>query len=674
MKKLITLSTAFFCVSFLFAQNFVSTNPENKNVVLEEFTGIYCVFCPDGHLKAQQLHDANPGDVVLINIHTGSYAVPSGNDPDFRTPFGAAIDGQATVSGYPAGTVNRHQFSMTQAGGTAMSRGDWQTAGTQILAQPSYVNVAAQATLDISTRTLTVDVEAYYTASSSAASNKLNVVLLQNNVEGPQTGGATYNQAQMLPNGNYNHQHMLRHLLTGQWGDDISTTTTGSLFQQTYTYTIPTDLNGIAYDLFNLEVAAFVVEGQQEAVTGNMAAMTHVVPPGVNLIDLSATTNMTMPTSLCDNQITPEITVTNNSAIAVDTFEVSYTLNSNTAVTQTVYTSLSAGASTTITFPLITVSAGENTISYNSGTMGGTSYIDNIPNNNIVSSGSFNILSPIAFATSHTEGFEGFPNETPAPNNSILINPAGHRVFIIDPTWSGSNVGGFGNSPNSFRWQLINMSGGDEASLIFEKIDFSASTGNKIKYSYAHALVNGFENDRLQILVSTDCGTSWTLESQLMGGALSTTNPVVGANFYPTANDWASNIVDLSAYDGNSEVMIQIKGICAGGNNLYVDDIEIGDNIVSAISENSTEKIASNVYPNPTNNKGTLQLNIEKAMNIEIDIYDVLGKKVQQMANTKFTKGIHNISFDTSNLENGTYFIKYQSDEAVSNVKFVVTH
>jgi len=587
MKKLSTLAILISFTNILIAQTFVSTTPENKNVVLEEFTGIHCVFCPDGHLKGQQLHDANPGDVVLINIHSGSFAVPSAGEPDFRTPFGAAIDGQASVSGYPAGTINRHLFSTTQAGGTAMSRGDWAAAGSQILAQPSCVNVAAEASLNISTRVLTVDVEAYYTDNSTSTSNtnKINVVLLQNNVEGPQSG-MTANPTAILPNGNYNHQHMFRHLLTGQWGDDITSITTGSVYQNTYSYTIPADLNGVAYDLFNLEVAVFVSEGNQEILSGNMANMTHIVPPGVNLIDLSATTNMTMPTTLCDNSVTPEITVTNNSPISVDTFEVSYTLNTGTPVTQAVYTALAAGANTTITFPSINLPSGENTISYSSGTLAGTSFIDNIPNNNLASSGSFNTISPTAFATSHTEGFEGYANMTPAPNNALLLNPQGYRVFIIDATWPGPNAGGFGNSHNSFRWQFSQMTGGNYADLVFAKIDFSASTGNEISYSYAHAQSTGFDNNRLQVYVSTDCGATWNMEKQLMGSALATTNPVAAGNFYPTANDWATDIVDLSAYDGNSEVMISFKGVCAGGNNLYIDDIVIQGN-TSGIDNNS---------------------------------------------------------------------------------------
>ena len=80
-------------------------------------------------------------------------------------------------------------------------------------------------------------------------------------------------------------------------------------------------------------------------------------------------------------------------------------------------------------------------------------------------------MSPFAQMTSRDEGFEGYANETPAPTGAILINPLGHRVFIVDPTFTqGQPIGAFGMSPNSFRWQFINMGGGDNASLIFDQL------------------------------------------------------------------------------------------------------------------------------------------------------------------------------------------------------------
>ena len=180
----------------------------------------------------------------------------------------------------------------------------------------------------------------------------------------------------------------------------------------------------------------------------------------------------------------------------------------------------------------------------------------------------------------------------------------------------------------------------------------------------------------MQVLVSTDCGATWNVESELVGNDLATTAPMgLSSNFYPTANVWATDTVDLSAYDGNADVMIAFKGICAGGNNLYIDDITIEDGmIISNISETLTEKINANIYPNPVNNNGILQLNIKNNIALDINMFNLLGENVKEIKSGNFTKGIHNINFDTSNLENGTYFIKYESNQEVKNIKFVVTH
>src|SRR5690606_21293346 len=128
---------------------------------LEEFTGIYCVYCPDGHTIAQAIQNANPTRVSLINVHTGLYANPLGSDPDFRTPFGSAIAAQSKLNGYPAGQVNRHFFAgrgQTPTA-TAMGRNHWTAAANEILATPSYVNLAATATIDAETNVMNILVE-----------------------------------------------------------------------------------------------------------------------------------------------------------------------------------------------------------------------------------------------------------------------------------------------------------------------------------------------------------------------------------------------------------------------------------------------------------------------------------------------------------------------------------
>jgi hypothetical protein len=255
-----------FCLLFLAsytglsAQTLVSTEPQNRNVVLEEFTGIHCQYCPEGHAISQAIADANPGRVVLVNVHQGGYAVPNAGEPDFRTPFGDQLAAQTGLSGYPSGTVNRHVFPGNSV--TALGRGSWGGAADQIFAMPSPVNVGIETSFNASNRELTVNVELYYTGNSAVTSNFINVALLQDSILGPQTGGNMGN--------NYVHMHMLKYFITGQWGDEVTTTTQGTLVNRTYTYVIPASYNSIPCYPEDCHVAVYVAQSHQEILTGDV--------------------------------------------------------------------------------------------------------------------------------------------------------------------------------------------------------------------------------------------------------------------------------------------------------------------------------------------------------------------------------------------------------------------
>ena len=56
MKKITLAIMALLAFSFtLEAQQFVSTEPSNRNVILEEFTGRLCGYCPDGHVRLKPI-------------------------------------------------------------------------------------------------------------------------------------------------------------------------------------------------------------------------------------------------------------------------------------------------------------------------------------------------------------------------------------------------------------------------------------------------------------------------------------------------------------------------------------------------------------------------------------------------------------------------------------------
>jgi len=348
-KKLLLL--LFFTAFSTYAQTIVSTIPQNKKVILEEFTGVNCQYCPSGHAIANTIKNANPADVFLINIHVGSYSTPGAGQPDFRSPFGTAINNQAGVAGYPAATVNRTAFTgLSQNGttGTAMNRSNWTNASNQTRNQSSYVNVATTASINVNTRLLTVFVEAYYTGNSPVSSNRLNVALLQNNTLGPQTSGGLGD--------NYPHQHRLVHMLTGQWGDTYTTTTAGTLVTRTYTYTIPAAYNSIPAELGDLEIVAFVAEGQQKIISGNGAVPTYT---GLATNDAKIK-EVKEIAEQCVTSIQPKVEIQNNGQTNLTTLPISYSINGGTPQIFNWTGNLSSLAKTTITLPSITYSLQAN--------------------------------------------------------------------------------------------------------------------------------------------------------------------------------------------------------------------------------------------------------------------------------------------------------------------------
>lgn len=314
MKKTLLFAATMLICGALSAQTFVSTEASNKNVVLEEYTGINCGYCPSGHQIANQIAADNPGRVCVINIHQGSFASNT-----YTTQWGNALAGQTGLTGYPSGTVNRHVFSGTS---TALTRGSWSQASNIILQQPSPVNVAARGTLNFQTRELVVEVEAYYTANSAATTNKLNVAILQNNIIGPQSG-ASSNPDQVV-GANYRHMHMLRDLVTGQWGETIETTTQGTFVSRTYTYSVPQTISNEAMVLEDLEVVVFIAEGQQEILTGTKAQISFV-GAAPRIADLKMTPSMD-----CGITFDSEFTLKNLSSNTITAATFTYTIDGET--------------------------------------------------------------------------------------------------------------------------------------------------------------------------------------------------------------------------------------------------------------------------------------------------------------------------------------------------------
>lgn len=248
-----------------------STSIQNRTALLEDFTGVRCGFCPDGHAKANAAQAQLGKDkFIIMCVHGGSFAAPSGGWANFTTSFGQAFISQAKVTGYPAGTISRMVAAdlgatPQSAGGMAMSRSAWAASAAAVNGIFAPVNLGAKATFNAETRELTVKIDIYVSATLTEPIN-LNVALLQSGLMSKQSGDPT-------PADLYEQDHVLRHLITGQWGEVITEATTeGAKITRTYKYTVPADYNGTATEgggavlIGDCSIVAFVNKGKVDVL------------------------------------------------------------------------------------------------------------------------------------------------------------------------------------------------------------------------------------------------------------------------------------------------------------------------------------------------------------------------------------------------------------------------
>lgn len=262
MKKVTFLMCALVaCLIQVKAQEpqFVTTEPTNRNVFVEEFTGRLCPYCPIGQVGVNEIMAQYPERVFSANLHAQSSLSPT-NYPNLNTEKGGNIYYEYVDGGIPAAVVNRAQ-NETVHPATAVFVAEVEKQ----LSQVAEVNVGGRVIINPNTRMATITVEAYYTNNSASDKNYLTIYMIQDSILGSQSGGSSYNPDQMLGN-QYVHMHTLRDIITDTWGDEIAPTTANTLITKTYEYEIPETIgspNGVEVDMDNIHFVAFVTEKKQ---------------------------------------------------------------------------------------------------------------------------------------------------------------------------------------------------------------------------------------------------------------------------------------------------------------------------------------------------------------------------------------------------------------------------
>jgi PKD repeat protein len=267
--------------------------------------------------------------------------------------------------------------------------------------------------------------------------------------------------------------------------------------------------------------------------------------------------------------------------------------------------------------------------------------------------------------TIYTEGFEG----APVPNTTWVVrnqSPGGN-------TWVQTSTAA---ATGSKCVKIDNLSTYDTYvdELIGPSIDMNAIAGSTptMTFKYAYAQRVSTNTDKLQVYVSTTCGLSWSLRKTISGTTL-TTGGVVTGTFVPNASQWATQSAILTGYATQPNLYYMFRFTSNGGNNIYLDDINISGTVTTGI-EDVANSIDFNIFPNPIEENTVISFNLLEKQKIDIKVLDVLGREVSTVFNGPLNEGEHTYKIsDNGTLSSGIYFVKVSlNDKSSFSKKLIV--
>ena len=279
-----------------------------------------------------------------------------------------------------------------------------------------------------------------------------------------------------------------------------------------------------------------------------------------------------------------------------------------------------------------------------------------------------------AKSTDYTETFTA----ASLPNNWTLPNDISENYIF---TFAGG-VNGIaqvkgpdGVASQALLFDLLDISGGANQALtaIVSNVNFNAKPYLTFDFDLAHANKSAQTNDKLEVLVSSDCGASWTSVWNRAGAALNNDQnlyPATAANniFIPDmGSDWQHVSINLDNYKSTQNLLIALKATALATNNgnaLFIDNVKISGNTPASLTDNQFSQIVS-LYPNPSNSNVFIK---GLAGDASIQVLDVLGNIVYS---NQYQKINGNIELPTSQLVNANYIIKITQEGKTAVKQFI---
>ena len=234
----------------------------------------------------------------------------------------------------------------------------------------------------------------------------------------------------------------------------------------------------------------------------------------------------------------------------------------------------------------------------------------------------FITVSPSVLSNSSPEEYSF---ETGIGNDwTVADNSAEESIWTnVNGSYSGFEWSNGSLVVNNFERVKVGVIGG-YTEIVSKSFNLSNFSTPAIKFSWAGAALNTFPTNEITVHYSTNCGENWL--------SLGTLDPVttsragyIATNFVPNENDWLDTVLTKNALKNNNiKFKIAYSAGTTAHNNIYIDNIKIGE-ASSLFNENNnsiSQKIS--VFPNPLDESSSILLENFGGQETSIDIINIL--------------------------------------------------
>lgn len=264
----------------------------------------------------------------------------------------------------------------------------------------------------------------------------------------------------------------------------------------------------------------------------------------------------------------------------------------------------------------------------------------------------------------YKESFETLPG-LPDNNRFTLENENGAQWLIT--TSASSHGSKSATLPNYY--EGLNS----KDVLVSGTIDLSgvSSTDDIVfNFKYAYRKKEASNDEWIRFYISKDCGETWALRKNINGSSLST--EISATPYVPLDDQWKQvDITNIYSDYFVRNFMYKIEFRGNGGNNVYIDDINMYAASTAGLEDELPTDFEASVYPNPLGNTMNIQLSGNAGDNYTVSLYSPIGQKIATLYSGALPSQQKTIEWSSADLSKGMYLLRIESQNQVKTIRLV---